>query len=472
MSPNRSFRRSAAAVLLSLVLLSCSSTGDEDPGAISEEEMRSVLASLCRSAKARVTLGVDEIRSAVEDPELQRHAIEWQLAVISAIRYARGIPDVRAGIIEMWTRVYQMHAMIENEFGREYYGAGYPIAEQVAAELVRLADQAGLELVGAARFDEVQAQVERYAGSHAFGRDLKSGRVGDSGILGAGGSAVTWVLGLPMKPFTLGEGVGETAHSIQNVAVVADRAVDVVDDLPEETRLQVELLLLDLERVQTVQTLIADLSRVTKSIEGFERTAASLPADVRQEVSTVLDQIDTKQVELRETLDHARGLVAETNQVVTGAKETVEGVNAAVVQTKVTAESLTPVLADLTAAGNAWTGTANAVTKFMEKVDPPPDPNAPPEPEPTGPPAGSGSDIVDLGDSAVKLTATATELRGLTENLLTIIQSPDLTKRLEDVDGLAAATVDHITWRAIELFGAFFALLFVYKLLAMRFLSR
>lgn len=476
MSPTRKFIRPLVAVLVSLVLLSCSSTDDQKAGAVSEEALQSVLGDVSRAARARVMLAVEEMRSNTNDPELQRRAIEWQLGVNSAIRYARTLDDARAGIIELWTRSHQMKDTIDSDLGKKYYGEEQPIAAKAADELIQLTNQAGRELVGAAKYDEVLAQIKDYANKHAFATQFKREAAGPSGILEAGGSAVGWVLRLPMKPFELGEGVGETAHSIQNVAVVADRAADIVDDLPEQARLQAELLLLDLDRVESLNSVIADLGRVTNSIEAFQKTAATLPEDVRKQVTVVLDQIDTKQVELQKTLDHAKGLLTEANDVVHGAKQTIEEVNTAVVQAKVTAESLQPVLTDLTAAGEAWTVTANAVTKFIEIVDPPEDPNAPPEPAPATPPAGSGSAIVDLGDSSVKLTAAATQLRGLTENLLTIIQSNDLTKRIEDVDGLAATTVDHITWRAMELivvlFGSFFGLLFAYKFAAMKFLSR
>jgi len=490
MIQNRKPFRPAVVVLAALVLFGCASLGKEKDVRVSEEAVVGFLASACRSSKAYVAIAAERIRDAAPDAEIQRHAIQWRLAVIARVRQVRGMPDARAGLLELWTISHQMLETMEGEFGQDFFKDQQPIAVRASEEVVSLVDEMARQVLGEKRFEEILPKVKDYASEHSIELTAEQGQVSPSGILVGGGEAVGWVLSLPMKPFELGEGVGETAHSIQNVALVADRAVDVVDDMPEEMKLQMDLLLLDLERVGTINSVVEDLNRVTTSIEGFERTAATLPADVRKEVTAVLDEIDTKQADLQKTLDHAQGLVAETNTVVRGAKEAIEDVNRAVVDAKKTAESLEPVLANLTAAGQAWEATANAVISLIEtangpKGDKPAPKEARPAPKDDQPapkddqptpgaapvePGKKDTRIVDIGDSAEKLTATAVELRGLTENIQEIIASDDLTKRLQDVDGLAAGTVDHITWRAIQLFVAFFGLMFAYKLAAMKFL--
>jgi hypothetical protein len=469
MSPRTKLLRPAAVCLIALALAACASSGNQAKTQLSEEKMIQLNSDVTRKAKARIAMAVDKMRDNTSDPEVQRRAIQLQLAVIAGTRYVRSIPDPRAGMLEFWARAHQMLETVESDFAAEFYGDQRQIVLKASEDVVAIANNAALQVLGPKRYAEILPQIEDYASKHTLVEEVKVGKSSDSGFLQAGGSAVGWVLNLPMKPFALGEGVGETAHSIQNVAEVADRAVDVIDDYPEEVKLQLDLFLLDLERVRSLQRIIDDMGRVTTSIEGFEKTAANLPAEVGKEVTLVLDEIDAKQKDLQQTLADAQGLVAETNDVISGAKQAIDGVNQAVVQTKVTAESLDPVLTNLTAAGQAWEATANAVTKFIVTVEGPEEEETSPKPVPAEP-AGSGDTIVDIGNSAEKLTATAVQLRGLTENLQAIIASPDLTKRLEDVDGLAAGTVNHITWRMIQLFVAFFGLMFGYKLAARKFL--
>ncbi len=469
-------------VAVSLILFSCFSSGDPADDQVSKEAIYGLLGELARNSKDLVAIAADRMRSTTDDPGIQRHAIQWQLSVVESTRYARGLPDARAGVLELWTRAHQMNKTMAGPFGEDFFGDQQAVAVEATKQIVEMANQIGRRMLGEAKYEKVLVQLKEFAGAHAIDTEISMGRVGSSGFLTGEGSAVAWVLSLPMKPFELGEGVGETAHSIQNVAFATERAIDVIDDMPQEVKLQMDLLLLDLERAKVITGAIDDLNRITTSIEGFEQTAATLPADVRREVSVVLDQIDTKQEDLRKTLEHARGLVAETNEVVSGAKQAIFEVNGAVAKTKETAEALEPVLVNLTAAGEAWEDTANAITRFMETVSPPHEekkaPPAPaPKPVPAAAPESSGesaesvSVIVEIGDSAEKLTVTAVELRALTENLQEIIASDDLTRRLEDVDGLASGTVDHITWRAIQLFAVFFGLLFAYKFAAMKFLK-
>jgi hypothetical protein len=322
-----SLGRAVVICFLALGVCGCfSSSKDKDEGALAEETLVETLASLSRATTDGVRLASDHIRARTDDTEVQRHAIQWQLGTLSICRHCRTMPDARAGIIELWTRIYQMRDTAESDFGKKYLGDGQPIAAEALDKLVTVADQSIKGFFGPEHFEELRGQIETYASNHTISEDLNDVAGEPTGVLAAGHSAVGWVLSLPLKPFEIGRGVGETAHSVQNVAEVADRFTDVVDDLPEEISLQMDLVLLDLNRAPAIAQTLADIERITTSIEGFQKTAENLPDDVRKNVTEVLDELDARQEGLRRTIEDANGLVKELNGVVAGVESTVSEV--------------------------------------------------------------------------------------------------------------------------------------------------
>jgi hypothetical protein len=250
---------------------------------------------------------------------------------------------------------------------------------------------------------------------------------------------------LYLDPFA---GLDPTTVAIEQSRELASRTVAYAERMPTLLRWQAELLALQVSRQPDPQKLMADLDRVSHSIESVSKTAEGLPPFLHQERQAAIDQIfagvNTQREALLADLDAREGklraLMGETRQTLdAGAKM-----------------------------GDSLKGTIGALDAFVHYVSPPPDPHAPPAKP------GKPFDPLDYGKAA-------SEVGGMARDLSALLASVDRTapqlgalggKTAEELKGV----VDRAFWRGIVLVllllvGGVFAAL-AYRALARRLFTK
>jgi methyl-accepting chemotaxis protein len=157
-----------------------------------------------------------------------------------------------------------------------------------------------------------------------------------------------------MTPFRAMEGVDRTAEAIHHFSDTAERFSDVVSQLPESSRWQMQLLLYDLEETDMTKSFLESLARVSESSSKLAETSQDLPKQIRQELGKFVEDVDAKQVNLQKTL--------------TQAEKTTQAVSDAMVQLNKSAEALSATAKDVTAAAGAWETAAKATNEAAAEV--------------------------------------------------------------------------------------------------------
>jgi hypothetical protein len=250
---------------------------------------------------------------------------------------------------------------------------------------------------------------------------------------------------LYLDPFA---GLDPTTVAIEQSRELAARTVAYAERMPTLLRWQAELLAIQIAHQPDPQELMADIDRVSHSLESVSKTAEGLPALVDTQRREAIDQIFAGVTDQRQALladldareGRLRSLMGETRQTLdAGAKMS-----------------------------DSLKGTIGALDAFVHYVSPPTDPNAPPKP------AGKPFDPLDYGKAANDLGGMA---RDLTALLVTVDKTaPQLGalggKTAEEMKGV----VDRAFWRGIVLVllllvGSPFAAL-AYRALARRLFTK
>jgi hypothetical protein len=249
---------------------------------------------------------------------------------------------------------------------------------------------------------------------------------------------------LHLNPFS---GLDPATVAIEQSRELAARTVAFAERMPTLLRWQAELLTFQVARQPAPQQALADVGRVSRSLEGISKTAEGLPALVDTQRKEALDQFFAGVTAQRE------GLLADLD-----ARE--GKVRAVLGETKQTLDAAAQMSVSLKAA-------IQALDAFVHYVSPPPDPKAPPAP------AGKPFNPLDYG-------AAAGQVGGMARDLTALLQSVDRTgpqlgalgqQTAEDLKGV----VDRAFWRGLVLVtallvGSVFAAL-AYKALARRLLA-
>ena len=122
------------------------------------------------------------------------------------------------------------------------------------------------------------------------------------------------VLNIPMSPFRAMGGVDRGAQAIERFRGTAEQFSDVVEELPESARLQLLLLLYDMEETEMAQSILDSTSKFAESSSRMAGSVEKLPEEFREQASLLIDQIDAKQSNIQETLGKTEKTIVALEQ--------------------------------------------------------------------------------------------------------------------------------------------------------------
>jgi hypothetical protein len=213
--------------------------------------------------------------------------------------------------------------------------------------------------------------------------------------------------------------IAEANRSIQTATDFGERALFYTERMPRLLQWQTE---------RTVQAVLdnPDLQRTLSTIDQVSKTVAEGVA-----------KFDEQEIQAQKTLE-------ELNQVTLNAK---------------------PLVIEARQTGETLTETFNAFDRLMRTLNPPLPPGETPKP------AGKPFDIMEYGTVFDKATSMAHEARLFIDTSMQLESAPEFNHRIADIESFTQRRTDHITWRAAELIGFFFAMLFLYRWLCARFIG-
>jgi len=242
------------------------------------------------------------------------------------------------------------------------------------------------------------------------------------------------VLKIPMTPFRAMEGVDRTASAIHQFSDTAERFSETVAELPESSRWQLQLLLLDLEDAEMTKSFLNSLSQLSESSTRLEKTAEKLPERLREQLTQFVEDVDKRQANLQQTLQHAEKTSLALNNTLEKLDQTVGSFSATAKDVAVTAQ--------------AWESAAKATGTVVEglgKVKPSPQKE------------GSSFDIKDYRDTAEQTSQAANDIKAL------LAETEDLLE-----SGRYSSMLNGFFLRAAGLVVLIFVLAVLYRIISVR----
>jgi hypothetical protein len=417
-------RRLVLALTFLLLLAGCSSIKfpflHRIPGMGEEltlEGLQQALAFQASSFAGTVSTAADDITSATRDRRIRKNALLWRLHMVPVAQRAAFQADPRAGYVQSLLVTVLQRRYFETGDGRDLFGAQQGVAIEAARRLEQQAVEIGQRFLKPSKLSTIVAEANEYAEKYPIqGREFSMQRV-LSGVEDLQESEIiNTVLSIPLAPFRALEGVDSGAQAIRDFNLTARRFTDVVAQLPEQTRGELELFLYDFEDRETVVESLAALESLATSADRASATVEGLPADLRASLEATLKDSRSTVAQLAATAEQLRALAGPLDSAAQNLRD----------------------------ASLAW---REVIGSQAERAA---EPN-------TGPPF----DVREWGSAATAIGDAATKLRGLALEAGTLSSSDVLTSALD-------RSIDRAFWRGIELLALFFGLLIAYRLIASR----
>ena len=423
----------------------------------SQEELREELGTYADYMESAIRRATEELTEKSEGTRTKRLCLIWQMEIIPKAHNAMNQANPLACLLDLWTLALRQRVYLETGEGRTLFGAQQPIAVSAARDceerVIGIADA----YLNDAQLASARAKVAQLANALPIRGQFATPAVHIVEQAGEGDQVLMSILNIPLVPFRALEGVDRTADSIRGFTAVAGRMTGVVQGLAADARLNLQLLLLETEEMQTVQSVSLSLQEFAQSSKRFVEITEKLPEDLRVQLTSAIDDVNVKTSQLQTTLREARS----------------------------TADQVEKTARTTAAAGDALADAAKSIEDMVASFREPADAagkSANPTPTTTAE-AGKAFDPNDYTRMADAFGASARELRNLSDEIRGLTRDPALDQRLADIESRLREVIqsgqatgrlvtDHLAWRLLELIGVIFVLAVIYRLVIVRALVR
>jgi hypothetical protein len=435
----------------------------ETEARLTEEELAERLDRFAELYAQSILEGVRAITETEKDPAHQRAALVWQIQSIRTCRNAVLATDPQVAFTDVWALCVQQRQYLESAAFANRAGEH---ADRLVAAARRIETE--IETIGAGflkpeELARAKADVAAFAKQYPIQEGFARAAPLPSAAPSSAASRLSWVTSIPMAPFRFVAGIDEGAAAIRHFSAVAERFSRRVDALPQETLWEAQLLLLDLEQRPAIQKTVASIESAAEtgtslaaSADRFARTAENLPAEVRKEVDAAFAALESRQSELRATIDEVRKALAD-------ARDVAEKADVVVRDAKTTGEGFEGTAKAVGEASRSLEAAVQAYKEMMQTVHPRDAAEAPPGPD------EKPFDVLDWKKTAESVGAAAAELRGALVEFQRTAKDEAVVERASAAARAAREqaeeAIDHAFVRALQLVGVIAAVFVLLRFL-------
>jgi hypothetical protein len=277
--------------------------------------LRSALYGFADITASEIAGKASDIARAAPDTRTRELALMWKLRSATTIQALVLEPDPRLALINTWIAVVQHRQYFTQGQGKDSFGEQTAQAVETAYKIEEQFEEIVRSQVPPEVFTDAEANIEKLALERPIA--LRSGserlQVGNISQIRQK-EGIEDILSLPLAPLTGLRGVGTTGDALDRVGVVLGVITEIVEDMPQHIRWQLEALVLELESGRSMEELRAALLRADEHI-----------AELKDETQRVVDVVEKLPDEFdrqrKETLDklsaERTAIIASANDVIT-----------------------------------------------------------------------------------------------------------------------------------------------------------
>jgi len=403
-------------------------------GQISKQELRERLDKFREYFKSTLRQVSNELNERVPSTRTEKTTLQMKARMVQGINAMLDNDDSIVAFIETWALCTRIRMYLEEGEGSSLFGDAHQIALAGSKRLEIEIQNIGVIFLKNEVFESARKNVTEFAHNNPIKGTFSNVIVYATEVQKDQTNPFVSVLKIPMTPFRAIEGVDRTASAINHFSDTAERFSNIVADMPESTRWQLQLLLFDLEEANMTKSFLSSLEQVSKSSASLEQSVHKLPEQLQEQLTKFVENIDKKQDALQQTLQQAE----KTSLAVS---DTLEKLDKA-------AGSIDVVVKDVNETVQAWNTAAistGEVVQELNKIKPSPQKEATP------------FKITDYRDTAQQTSQAANDIKALLAEVDNLMESRRYSSMMND-----------LLFRAAGLVVLIFVLAVLYRIISAR----
>jgi len=348
--------------ILSLFLLEgCGSKGNRTIGSgvtpkagqITKQELRDQLDKFREFYKATLRQVSNDLNERVSSTRMEKTTLQMKSRMVQGIDAMLDNDDSIVAFIETWALCTRLRMYLEEGEGSSLFGDAHGIALTGSKRLEVEIQRIGVIFLKDDVFEASRKNVTEFANNNPIKGTFSNIIVYATEVQKDQPNPFLSVLKIPMTPFRAIEGVDRTASAIHHFSNTAERFSDIVAEMPESTRWQMQLLMFDLEEADMTKSFLSSLEQVSKSSASLEQSVQKLPEQLREQLTIFIEDVDKRQAALQQTLQQAE----KTSLAVSDTLEKLDK----------TAGSIGVVVKDVNDTLRAWNTAANTTGEIVQE---------------------------------------------------------------------------------------------------------
>ena len=276
--------------------------------------LRSALYNFADTTSSEIAGKASDIARAAPDTSTRELALMWKIRAATSIQALVLEPDPRLALINTWVATVQHRQYFTQGRGKDHFGEQTAQAAELAYKIEERFEEIVRSQVPPEVFNEAKANIEKLALEQPIA--LRSGagrlRMGNVSQIRQR-EGIQDILSLPLAPLTGLRGVGTTADALDRMAIIMGVITEIIEDMPQHIRWQIEALVLELESGRSMEELRVAIQRADEHV-------AALMTETKQVVDVVEKLPDEVDRQRKETLDK---LTAERTAMIASANDVI-----------------------------------------------------------------------------------------------------------------------------------------------------
>jgi hypothetical protein len=283
--------------------------------AYTASELQEALAGWAGGFSTQVAAACDRIRDATRDRGARRNCLLWQLRMVPLAKQAAFRPDPQEAYVAALALSRGQRTYLEQGEGAALFGAQQSIAIDAARAIEAQSLAIGHSFLNESQLKRLDSEVAALVADHPIGGAFSADALITSFTASTARKTFSWVVNLPMVPFRALSGVSDTAQAVHQFDETAREFTETVAQLPPLARWQLELLLYDVEELESVDRALRAAESVADGAERVSTAAETLPQAVGSELAARLEQARASIAELDRALARAESLAGPLTHV-------------------------------------------------------------------------------------------------------------------------------------------------------------
>jgi hypothetical protein len=402
-------------------------------GQVSKQELREQLDKFRGFFKATLRQVANELNERVPSTRTEKTTLQMRARMVQGLNAMLDNDDSIVAFIETWALCTRFRMYLEEGEGSALFGDAHQIALAGSKRLEVEVQRIGYVFLKEDVFEASRKNVTEFAHNNPIKGTFSNVIVYATEVQKGQQNPFLSVLKIPMTPFRAIEGVDRTASAIHQFSNTVERFSNIVAEMPESSRWQLQLLLFDLEEADMTKSFLNSLAQVSQSSASLEKSVEKLPEQLRAQLTQFIEDMDKKQANLQQTLQQAEKTSLALN-------DTLEKLGQ-------TAGSFNAVAKDVTETAQAWETAAKATGEVVREFNK----NKPSQKE------ASSFNITDYRDTAEQTSQAAKNIKALLAEVEDLMESHRYSSML-----------NQLLLRASGLVVLIFVLAVLYRIISVR----